>query len=166
MKPNLPSSFIFSVVIYSMLFGVAFDLVTAHMAVEYFTIHHPKVVESQSPLVMAFVWGIGASWWFGLICAITLWQYNARRPNPMQFYSILALVRRALVIIWIVMMSILLGIYCVFALVPAYQRKVSFEHDRRLMSVAITHQTEYVLGGIALIVVLWKISKKSSRAAE
>lgn len=37
--------------------GIAVDLVTAHVAVEYFTVHHPKLIDRTDPLSMALLWG-------------------------------------------------------------------------------------------------------------
>lgn len=47
-------------------FGIAHDMVTAHICVEYFTIAHPPVFSTQSPLLLALGWGVIATWWVGL----------------------------------------------------------------------------------------------------
>ena len=39
---------------------------------EYFTVFHPKVIDSQSPTVLAIVWGVIATWWVGLPLGIIL----------------------------------------------------------------------------------------------
>ena len=65
--------------------GVAMDMVTAHVAVEYFTVHHPHVVNSKSPLVMALVWGVGASWWFGLIAGS--WNHRITVQHRIFFHA-------------------------------------------------------------------------------
>lgn len=137
--------------------GVALDLVTAHVAVEYFTVHHPHVVDSESPIVMALIWGIGASWWFGLIAAIPLWWVNCRRTIPLAQARIVAMVAKALAVTWAIMMAMLVGFYSVGSLVPDRHRGPNFEHDRRLMAVALTHMTEYVLGAIVAIVLVVRI---------
>lgn len=137
--------------------GVALDLVTAHVAVEYFTIHHPHVVDSESPIVMALIWGIGASWWFGLIAAIPLWWANCRRAAPLTQTRIVSMVAKALLVTWAIMMAMLVGFYSIGSLVPDRHRGPNFEHDRRLMAVALTHMTEYVLGAIVAIVLVVRI---------
>ena len=75
--------FILQVVLATCLLGIAIDVVTANVAVEYFTVYHPHVVDSNSPWVMALVWGVGASWWFGAIASVLLWWINIRRPQPL-----------------------------------------------------------------------------------
>lgn len=45
--------------------GIAHDLVTAHLCVEYFTIGHPRIIETESPVALALFWGWFATWWMG-----------------------------------------------------------------------------------------------------
>lgn len=131
--------------------GVAIDLVTAHVAVEYFTVHHPKVVESQEPLVMALVWGVLASWWFGAIAGLVLAVYNRRQPRPVSVAQLLRWVARGCFWIWATMMVVLLATFAVSELVPEAKRRASYESDRRLMSVAMAHLGEYAFGAVVLI---------------
>lgn len=60
------------VVVASILYGILHDLVTAHLCVEYFSIGHAKVIESESPIALALVWGVLATWWMGLIAGLLL----------------------------------------------------------------------------------------------
>jgi hypothetical protein len=48
------------------------DLITAHLCVEYFTIGHPPVFDTESPLLLALGWGVIATWWVGLILGILM----------------------------------------------------------------------------------------------
>ncbi len=139
--------------------GIALDLVTAHVAVEYFTVHHPKVIDSTSPLVMALVWGIGAAWWFGAAAGGILAVVNSRRNQPLPVVDIRLMMIKTSVILWVVMMLILLTTYGLIGLIPMPKKSPTFDFDRRIMSVALTHMTEYVLGTIALIVVARKVIK-------
>jgi hypothetical protein len=151
--------FLFQVVLLSCLLGIAIDVVTANVAVEYFTVHHPHVVDSESPWVMALVWGIGASWWFGLAAGVLLWWMNIRRQQPLSRKRILRMIVPCLVVIWLVMMGIVAGVYGIAGRIPETQRRVTFESDRRLMAVALSHSTEYVLGGIVTIVLMIQIAR-------
>lgn len=153
------ATFTLKVILLTCLLGLAVDVITANVAVEYFTVHHPKVVESTSPWVMALIWGVGASWWFGLIAALVIWWVNSRRKQPLCNERVFGLIRRALASIWVAMMAILAGVYALASVVPAEKRRPSFESDRRLMSVAIAHSTEYVLGGLALLVICIYIAR-------
>jgi hypothetical protein len=151
--------FLFQVVLLSCLLGIAIDVMTANVAVEYFTVHHRHVVDSESPWVMALVWGIGASWWFGLAAGVLLWWMNIRRQQPLSRKRILRMIVPCLVVIWLVMMGIVAGVYGIAGRIPETQRRVTFESDRRLMAVALSHSTEYVLGGIVTIVLMIQIAR-------
>lgn len=157
--------FIICVVLLTCLFGIALDLVTAHVWVDYFTVHHPKVVESKSPIVMAIVWGVSASWWFGAIAAAILWWFNRRRPHPVPDATLLRWLVYALVALWVAMMTILGSIYALIGLLPMTARRPTFDIDRRAMSVALTHQTEYVLGAVVLVVLMILVARWSRKAA-
>jgi hypothetical protein len=151
--------FLFQVVCLACLLGLAIDVVTANVAVEYFTVHHPHVVDSRSPWVMALVWGIGASWWFGLIAGVLLWWINFRRAQPLSSKRIVRIIVPYLVVIWLVMMGIVAGVYGIAGRIPEKQRRATFESDRRLMAVALSHSTEYALGGIATILLMIRIAR-------
>ena len=151
--------FLFQVVFLSCLLGLSIDVVTANVAVEYFTVHHPHILNSQSPWVMALVWGIGASWWFGLIAGVLLWWMNLRRPQPLSGKRIVRMIVPCLVVIWLVMMGIVAGVYGIAGWIPEKQRRVTFESDRRLMAVALSHSTEYALSGIVTIVLMVHVAR-------
>ncbi|HTL54370.1 MAG TPA: hypothetical protein VL361_01770, partial [Candidatus Limnocylindrales bacterium] len=42
------------------------DQITARICVEYFTIGHPRLIDSDSPTVLALFTGVVATWWVGL----------------------------------------------------------------------------------------------------
>lgn len=56
----------------AIVYGIAHDMVTAHVCVEYFTIAHPPVFPTQSPFLLAIGWGIIATWWVGLPLGVLL----------------------------------------------------------------------------------------------
>jgi hypothetical protein len=56
----------------AVVYGIVHDLVTAHVCVEYFTVGHPPVFATADPLLLAFGWGVIATWWVGLILGIGL----------------------------------------------------------------------------------------------
>jgi hypothetical protein len=153
------AAFIVQVVLLSCALGIAIDLVTANVAVEYFTVHHPHVVDSDSPWVMALYWGIAASWWAGLALAPFLWWANVRRPSPLARQRLVRMVAKAMGLIWLVMMSIVLGVYVIGGLVPPEKRVPGYEGDRRLMSVAVAHATEYFLATAVTVVLALRIRR-------
>jgi hypothetical protein len=56
----------------AVLYGVLHDQVTARVCVEYFTIGHPRIIESTSPTMLALAWGVVATWWIGLPLGVLL----------------------------------------------------------------------------------------------
>jgi hypothetical protein len=63
---------IFLCTLAAIAYGILHDQITARICVEYFTIGHPKIIESTSPTLLAFAWGVIATWWFGAALGIPL----------------------------------------------------------------------------------------------
>lgn len=69
---------------FACLYGVLHDQVTARICLEYFTVWHPPLVNSQDPTVVALAWGVVATWWVGLILGMPLalvCRMGNRRPK-------------------------------------------------------------------------------------
>ncbi len=47
-------------------YGIVHDQITARICVEYFTVGHPRLTDSDLPTVLALFWGVVATWWVGL----------------------------------------------------------------------------------------------------
>lgn len=56
----------------AIVYGICMDNVTSRICVEYFSVAHPHVIDSQSPTDLAFVWGVLATWWAGLAIGVPL----------------------------------------------------------------------------------------------
>lgn len=65
----------------AVLYGILHDQVTARICVEYFTIGHPPLVQSESPTVLALAWGVAATWWVG--CGMGLLLAAASRVGSL-----------------------------------------------------------------------------------
>ncbi len=57
-------------IVAAIVYGILHDQVTARVCVEYFTIGHTPIFSTESPTLLAFGWGILATWWVGLILGI------------------------------------------------------------------------------------------------
>jgi hypothetical protein len=53
-------------------YGVAHDQVTARLCPEYFLVAHPPLCSGHSISVVAFCWGLAATWWVGLTIGVLL----------------------------------------------------------------------------------------------
>ena len=47
-------------------YGIVHDQITARICVEYFTIGHPRLIDTDSPTILGLFWGVVATWWVGL----------------------------------------------------------------------------------------------------
>jgi hypothetical protein len=54
------------------VYGILHDQVTARVCLEYFTVFHPDVFHTQSPTLLAFGWGILATWWEAFFVGLLL----------------------------------------------------------------------------------------------
>jgi hypothetical protein len=54
----------------AIVYGILHDQVTARVCVEYFTIGHPPIFCTDDPTLLAFGWGVIATWWMGLILSV------------------------------------------------------------------------------------------------
>lgn len=59
-------------VLASVLYGVVHDQISVRVCLEYFTVFHPKIIESQDPTLLGLAWGVWATWWVGLILGLGL----------------------------------------------------------------------------------------------
>ena len=59
-------------VVAAMLYGVAHDQVTSRICIEYYTIGHARVFETDSATLLALGQGILSTWWYGLVLGLPL----------------------------------------------------------------------------------------------
>ena len=57
-------------IVAAIIYGILHDQVTARVCVEYFTIGHPPIFHTDDPTLLAFGWGVIATWWMGLILSV------------------------------------------------------------------------------------------------
>lgn len=56
----------------AILYGIVHDQFTAHICVEYFSVFHPPVFPTTSPVLLALGWGVLATWWMGAFLGVLL----------------------------------------------------------------------------------------------
>jgi hypothetical protein len=52
---------IFLSVAAAIVYGIVHDQITARICIEYFTIGHPRLIDSDSPTVLGLFWGVVAT---------------------------------------------------------------------------------------------------------
>lgn len=59
-------------IVAAVVYGIVHDQITVRICREYFTVFHPPVFPTQSPSLLAFGWGVIATWWVGLVLGLLL----------------------------------------------------------------------------------------------
>src|SRR5438552_5033548 len=59
-------------VVAAVMYGIVHDQVTVRVCVEYFTVGHPPLFDSDNPTLLGIGWGIIATWWVGLVLGVPL----------------------------------------------------------------------------------------------
>ncbi len=57
-------------IVAAIIYGILHDQVTARVCVEYFTIGHRPIFHTDDPTLLAFGWGVIATWWMGAILSV------------------------------------------------------------------------------------------------
>jgi len=127
---------ILSTFLLAISYGIIHDLVTAHLCLEYFTKGHPKLIESESPILLACTWGFVATWWLALPMGLLISFFNQfGHYPPLGFTEIFHLLKNlALFMFLFVFLSGILGfllseLNVIFLiLLSVVYRLVSFTH--------------------------------------
>jgi hypothetical protein len=156
---------IFTSIILAIFYGICHDLVTANISVEYFTIGHPKIIDSESPFILALVWGVFATWWVGLILGVFISIAARLGVNPkLQYKDVI----KPMVILLCIMGGVailagILGYFLAKAEVIYLVGKLSDQIDSNLhhlfLAAGWAHASSYIigfLGGLVLSILLWK----------
>jgi len=71
--PPMPSAaIILQCILAAVCYGIIHDQITTRVCLEYFTIAHPRLIESTSPTVLGLFWGVAATWWVGALLGVPL----------------------------------------------------------------------------------------------
>lgn len=57
---------------FAVFYGILHDQITARVCVEYFTIGHQPVFDTEDPTLLGLGWGVIATWWVGAILGVPL----------------------------------------------------------------------------------------------
>ena len=147
------------------LYGIIHDQVTARICVEYFTIGHPRLIDSDSPTVLGLFWGVVATWWVGLPMGIGL--AIASRAGSRAKLTCSQLIRPiGLLLCGMFGVAILAGFIGyitsktgVFSLRPPLSTRVPDDKHVAFLTVGWAHSGSYLagmIGGIVLCISTWK----------
>lgn len=149
---------IWVIVIISIFYGILHDLVTANICVEYFTIGHPKIIQSESPFLLALLWGVIATWWVALPMGLIIALNNELGSRiKLEFSEILKLIVKLIFVMFGI--AIIAGITgyilaeCeIIYLVPRLANKIEISKHSRFLAVGWAHVSSYISGIMGTIV--------------
>jgi uncharacterized membrane protein len=162
-------------VVAAITYGVIHDQITARICVEYFTIGHPRLIDSDSPTVLGLFWGVVATWWVGLPLGIGLAIAARAGRRPKLTWSQLV---RPLSILLCCMFAVaflagLIGYFTssagVFYLVERLASRIPEEKHVAFLTAGWAHSASYlagIIGGIILWVVTWRRRGKEQNEGE
>ncbi len=149
----------------AIVYGIVHDQVTARVCVEYFTIGHPKVVDSESPTVLGLVWGVLATWWVGVILG-WLWALAARagsRPKlePGRFVKpvVIVMLVSATAAFFVGLLGHEMAVNDIVVLKGQLAEAVPRERHVAFVTCWWAHSASYLagaLGGLFVAVVTWR----------
>lgn len=159
-------------VLAAVVYGILHDQITARICIEYFTIGHTRLIDSDSPTVLGLFWGVVATWWVGLPLGAGL-AVSARaggRPKLTASDLLPSLTRLLLVMFAFAAMAGLIGYVTsrsgVFTLTGPLASKVPTDRHIAFLTCGWAHSASYLagfFGGIALWVSTWRRRTSSSR---
>lgn len=155
-------------------YGIVHDMVTAHVCVEYFTIGHPTVIESTSPVMLALTWGVLATWWVGLGLGLLLGLVCRVGARPRIGWQ--GVLEPAL---WLLATMAVLAVAAGFVgrwlaidgkvwLVDPFAGRVPADRHVDFLTCLWSHNASYLagaLGGIVVAVILWRRRGRLARGA-
>lgn len=156
-------------------YGIVHDQITARVCIEYFTIGHPQIFAQPvtSPTVIAFAWGIIATWWvgMGLGVALAIAAQAGKRPKK----SVRDLIGPIAILLG--MMALLAASAGIVGWILASGGRIKLSgwlgehvpapHHTGFLADAFAHSMSYfagAVGGIVIIVRTWRGRSKSGEA--
>jgi len=173
-EPERPIEYV-KIIVFSIVaacvYGIAHNLVTAHICVEYFLPPiHPMIVPTNNPFLLALIWGIVATWWVGLFLGIALafvCRFGSRPKLTVK--NVVCPILILLVVLYVVAMSLgaigyIAGRMGTVLLVflytlPRYHEIVPELYAPLLFNI-LAHNAAYLLGAVGGLVLMFRLWKK------
>ena len=77
-----PAKIFLACILAAVLYGIVHEMFTAHLCVEYFSVFHPPVFNTDSPTLLALGWGVIATWRAGGIIGAPLALVSRSGSRP------------------------------------------------------------------------------------
>lgn len=157
---------ILSTLILAIGYGIIHDMITAHLCPEYFTIGHPKIIKSQSPIVLALFWGVIATWWLSLLLGILIAGFNYYGKNPSLLYKeVMKLIIKLIAAMFGITLfagitGYILAELKVIYLVPKFAEQIDYTKYSRFLAAGWAHSSSYLSGIIGTIIICRTIVRR------
>lgn len=146
-------------------YGIVHDLITTRVCVEYFTVGHPPVFDTDDPTLLALGWGVFATWWVGVLLGVPL--AIAARAGTLPPRSAGSLVRPITTLLAVMgvcaalagVTGWLLARNGVVSLVGPISEKLSADRHAPFLADLWAHSASYAvgfIGGVVVIVNVWR----------
>lgn len=148
---------ILSSILIAIIYGILHDLITASLCVEYFTVGHPKIIKSESPIALAFLWGTIATWWVGLPMGILIACFSQLGKKPiLSFREIIRLIIRLVMVMFsLAFVAGIIGYTLtelnVIYLVPRLADQMNPSQHSKFLAAGWSHGASYLVGIIGTI---------------
>lgn len=161
-------------IVAAIIYGVAQDQVTARVCVEYFTVGHAPLLETNSPTVLAVFWGTVATWWVGLLLGMVL--SIAARVGPVPRRSARELVVPVVGLLGVVgvcaiaagMIGWLAGRAGALHLPPRFALRIPPERHALFVADGAAHLAAYLVGAVGGVVMsarVWRARRREAAVA-
>lgn len=146
----------------AVIYGIVHDQITARICLEYFTVFHPHVIDSESPTLQGLVWGVIATWWVGMGLGVPL-ALAARVgswPKRDAKWFVRPLARLMLACGVLALLAGLVG-YALQAagaiwISAGYAERLPTDHRYGFLIAAFSHTASYFAGFVGgCILILW-----------
>lgn len=140
-------------------YGLVHNQITIRLSYEYFSIAHPRWLDSDDPTRLALFWGVIATWWAGAIGGVVL--AAACRVGPLPKLGARDLLRPLGVGLIAMGASAFLAVVGAAALLPTslvtsffpaeVLEAVPSAQHRGLLTAAAAHNASYLAGAVVVI---------------
>ena len=152
----------------AIVYGIVHDQITARVCVEYFSVYHPPIFGgTKNPTLLAFGWGVIATWWVGLPLGVMLACCSrfGRLPKLSTRDLMKPLIITLAVLGGIAAIAGFSGYFIASSIPPDVPTRLPSERIPFLEADAFAHVASYCFGallGIALCI--WVLVRRFRRA--